>query len=124
MFIPNKVVQIRPNDVPWYSTELRRLKRKLIRVFRIAKRVNSNYQWDRYKRLNREYKEKLETAEKEFYKAKNDSLLSSRNNKTWWKTVNEVLGRNKNDNYPPIHMHVIVRKRQSFLTITFCLIIV
>ena len=102
MFIPNKVVQIRPNDVPWYSTELRRLKRRLIRIFRKAKRVNSIYHWDRYKRLNREYKEKLEMAEKEFYKAKNDSLSSSRNDKTWWKTVNEILGRNKKDNYPPI----------------------
>ena len=46
-------------------------------------------------------KKKLESAEKKFYKAKNYSLSSSRNNKTRWKTVNEVLG-NKNDNYPPI----------------------
>ena len=101
-FIPNKVVQIRPNDVPWYSTELRRLKRRVIRIFRKAKCVNTTYQWNRYKELNREYKEKLEKAEHEFYKAKNESLCSVKNDKKWWKTVNEILGRNKKDNFPPI----------------------
>ena len=28
--IPNRVVTIRPNDSPWFTTELRKLKRKIV----------------------------------------------------------------------------------------------
>ena len=103
-FIPNRVVLIRKNDLPWYSAELRRMKRIMLRVFRKAKRTMSEYHWGRYKELKKEYKEKLETAEKEYYKEKNESLASSstRNSKSWWETVNNILGRQKNDSYPPM----------------------
>ena len=76
----------------------------MLRVFRKAKRTMSDYQWGRYKELKREYKEKLEAAENKYYKEKNESLTSSstRNSKSWWETVNNILGRQKSDSYPPI----------------------
>lgn len=59
-------------------------------------------QWGRYNQLKREYKDKLDIAEKEYYNSRNKSLTSSRNTKSWWKVVNDVLGRSKNDTYPPL----------------------
>jgi len=101
-FIPNKNVLIRPKDLPWYNNELRKLKRNLIRVFKKARRVKSEYQWGRYKELKKVYNERLVTAENEYYASRNESLSTSHNSKFWWKTVNEVLGRKNNDTYPPL----------------------
>ena len=36
--IPNKVVTVRPNDSPWYTYELRLLKRKILRLFQKHKK--------------------------------------------------------------------------------------
>ena len=61
-FIPNKTVLIRPRDSPWYTCELRKMKRKLIRLYRIAKLKMTKYHWDKFKTFNR-----LDVAENNYY---------------------------------------------------------
>ena len=101
-FIPNKVVLIRPNDSPWFNNELRRLLRKMKRLFKKARSTLNADHWDQYKTIKVEFQNKLAMAESNYFKNKNESLGSSKNTKQWWKTVNEILGRGKNDSYPPI----------------------
>ena len=51
-FIPNKAVLIRPNDKPWYTNELRLLKRKAKRWYSKAKTTNKYAHWEKYKQLH------------------------------------------------------------------------
>ena len=46
-FIPNRTVTIRPNDTPWYTNELRLLKRKVQRTFRKFKRTSNDNDWEK-----------------------------------------------------------------------------
>ena len=102
MYIPNKMVLIRPKDSPWYTNELRKFKRKVNRLFKKAKRTLNPNHWNDYKQASREYKSKLDIAEENYNKSLYGSLVTSRNNKMWWKTVNNILGRGGDDSYPPI----------------------
>ena len=99
-FIPNKCVTIRPNDQPWYTNELRLLKRKVKRLFHKAKKTRSVENWERYKVCRNEYQSKLDEAELSFKTSQAESLTNSRNSKQWWGTVNKLLGKGGNDSYP------------------------
>jgi len=48
--IPSKVVTVRPNDKPWYDSEIRRFTKYRDRQ-RIARKRNSQVQWSKYKKL-------------------------------------------------------------------------
>ena len=102
-FIPNKQIVVRPRDSPWFTSELRGMRRKLLRFYKSAKNTGNTNDWNKYKTLNREYHECLNTAENDYNKKRNESLSCNRNSKTWWKIVNEILGRGGNDSYPPMY---------------------
>ena len=73
--IPNKTVMIRPNDVPWYTTKLRNLKRKVNRAFNKFKQVKSQANLDKYKNLSTDYHSELDIAESEYKRKISKSLL-------------------------------------------------
>ena len=79
------------------------MRRKLLRFYNSAKNTGNTNDWNKYKTLNREYHECLNTAENDYNKKRNESLSCNRNSKTWWKIVNEILGRGDNDSYPPMY---------------------
>ena len=62
-YIPNRNVLIRPKDSPWYSCELRRMNRKLVRLYKKAKQKKTDYHWSKYKLFNKIYHECLDKAE-------------------------------------------------------------
>ena len=62
MFVPNKVITIRPKDKPWYNNNLRKLKRKVIRYFRLAKSSGNEFRWNTYKTLNNQYHDMIADA--------------------------------------------------------------
>ena len=107
MFVPNKVVKVRPNDKPWFNSELRRLRRK---VHRAHKKLNvgptdQNYKakWDDYVSIRKKYKDSLKEASKKYNEQLNRTLSQSGvNEKKWWSTVNTILGRAGDDSIPPI----------------------
>ena len=101
-FIPNKSVLIRPKDSPWYTCELRKMKRKLIRYYHIAKAKMNTYHWEKYKKLRNDYQRGLNEAEQIYKQQLNDSLASSKTTKHWWNTIKHVIGRGNDDSYPPI----------------------
>ena len=47
--IPSKVVTVRPNDKPWYDSEIRRFTKYRDRQISIARKRNSQVQWSKYK---------------------------------------------------------------------------
>lgn len=100
-FIPMKSVLVRPKDSPWYNNELRKLKRKVLKLYKKAK-MNRNTYWNQYKEASLLYHDKLNEAEKQYKQQLNDSLANSKGEKSWWKTVKNILGNGNNDSYPPI----------------------
>ena len=103
LYIPNKIILVRPKDSPWFTNSLRKMRRKLIRTYHKAKLSFSKFYWDKYKTLNKEYHQCLNKAEEDFKTRRNNSLQQSRNTKQWWKTVKQILGRGGDDSYPPIY---------------------
>ena len=101
-FIPNKVVLVRPKDKPWYSNELRLLKRKVKRIYDKAKRTNQEGHWNRYKQLQLQYKQSLDEAASAHKNNLHDKLTKNRNSKTWWGIVRNILGRGSTESYAPI----------------------
>ena len=65
-YIPNKMILVRPRDSPRYSSELRKMKRKLLRLYRKAKTTSSEYHWKKYKDFNRVYHDSLNEAEAKY----------------------------------------------------------
>ena len=61
-YIPNKVVQIRIDDKPWYNTDLRKLSAQKNKVHRNAKRTNSPADWEKFRRVRNQYTEKIREA--------------------------------------------------------------
>ena len=102
---PNKQIFVCPHDSPWFTSELRGMKRKLLQFYKSAKNTGNTNDWNIlvYKTLNREYHECLNTAENEYNMKRNEALSCNRNSKRWWKTVNEILGRGGDDSYPPMY---------------------
>ena len=98
--IPNKMVLIRPRDSPWYSNNLRVLKRQVDRLYKKAKRIKTVLSWDRYKRSRNQYQASLDEAEKQYQKGLSQSLATTKNTKTWWSTVKNMLGRGGEESYP------------------------
>ena len=47
--IPSKNVVIRPDDKPWYDSELRRLTNYRNRQRKIAMRLKTDISWNKYK---------------------------------------------------------------------------
>ena len=82
-FIPNKQIFVCPRDSPWFTSELRGMRRKLLRFYKSAKNTGNTNDWNKYKTLNREYHQCLNTAENEYNKKQNESLSCNRNSKTW-----------------------------------------
>ena len=100
MFIPNKFILIRPNDKPWYTNALRHLKRRVKRLFHIAKRSNVKEHWERYKTERNNYQMNLDLAEDQHKQSLAESLCKTRNTKHWWGTCKSMLGKGGEDSYP------------------------
>ena len=101
--IPNKIITIRPDDVPWYNSHLRRLRNLRDRSYSTAKKKNNARFWEIYRQHRNKYINELHNAEEAYYSSMADKLSSSDTPpKTWWKTVKYFLGKNKESDLPPI----------------------
>ncbi len=101
LFIPNRSVLVRPRDSPWYTSELRKMKRKVIRLYHKAKSKMTSYHWNSFKSYRNTYHECLTKAELEYNQDLCDSLNTCRNGKKWWQTVKHMIGKGNDQSYPP-----------------------
>jgi hypothetical protein len=103
-YIPNRTVLIRPRDSPWFTSELRQMKRKLIRLYRKAKANmnDNNNNWIQYKQFKIQYHERLSTAQINYEKNLCQSLREDKIGRKWWSTIKQFMGKGNNQSYPPI----------------------
>ncbi len=92
--IPNKMATIRPNDIPWFNTNLRKLIRKRNRIHKQAKTVNNEQAWYKFRKIRNEVTSLLRKCKLE-YKNKiieqiNDNNVTA---KTWFKLAKKLTDK-------------------------------
>ena len=100
--IPNKVVIIRPTELPWINCHIKKLIRKRKRLFKIFRRTDNPHYWDRYKFLRNRVVTEIRNSKKNYFDNL-DRLLSTNttNSKLFWKTAKQVLNLGKTSNSIP-----------------------
>ena len=101
--IPNRKVTVRLGDKPWYSNELRLLKRRKNRIHKKAKFNNSPIHWHQFRIARNEYCQKLKAAEKQYYINLCDAVETNTfSNKSFWQTAKRFLGNNSDCTIPTL----------------------
>ena len=72
--IPNKTATIRPNDVPWYNSHLRKFKKINDRSHSYARKHNTRESWLTYRQNRNKYVNELKGAEEDYYQSMADKL--------------------------------------------------
>ena len=87
--IPHKDVTIRPNDKPWYDSEIRKYSRKRDRQKSKAVKSALQSDWTKYKTLRNKVNNLRKHAKETFYNNLEFSLCSNFNNnkKDFWKII-------------------------------------
>ena len=101
--IPNKKVTIRPNEPEWMNSKIKTLIRQRKRLFRKAKRTNTEHAWNKFKLKRNEVTKHLREGKiKYFQKLSQDLRNNSSNSKSWYKTASKFLLYDSNQNGVPI----------------------
>jgi hypothetical protein len=103
-YIPNKMILVRSKDSPWFSKELRNLKKEKDRIHRQAKLSNCPVIWSNFRKARNKYIGRLREAEEQYKhklanKLENPVQVSS---KQWWHITKQFLGKYSHDSIPPI----------------------
>ena len=64
--VPNKIVSIRENDEPWFTNDIRTLYEKKLKIHTLAKRLNSVWCWNLFKRIRNELTDKIRDRKQEY----------------------------------------------------------
>ena len=104
--IPHKDVVIRPDDKPWYDSEIRKFSRKRDRQKSKAAKTSSQNDWNKYKNLRNKVNNLKKHAKETFNNNLEFSLLSSfsNNKKDFWKIVKHFTSKKDSvSSIPPLY---------------------
>ena len=105
--IPNKNVQIRPNDKSWFTGHLRRLNRRKKRLFNHVKHTGSHESWENFKLARNTYQSELKLAKQNYDNHKYQRLADTgtKNSKKWWTLLKQVYKNNDiHEGIPPLEV--------------------
>ena len=90
--IPNKTITVRPQEAEWINSHIKRLIRQRKRLFRIAKRNNTEAAWAAFKRKRNDATNEIRKAKQTYFrKLTHDLQNNARNSKKWHKLSNKFL---------------------------------
>ena len=90
--IPNKIVTIRPSEPSWINSSIKRNIRQRKRLYRKAKRINTNLIWERFKHKRNEINSMIKTAKLQYKeKLAHELQTNDSNSKHWYKLTSELL---------------------------------
>ena len=86
-FIPSKEVTIRPNDKPWYDSEIRRLSRHRDRQKATEIARGRDSAWEKYKVLRNKVNNRIKYVKQRYYSHLDENLCNIRteNPQKYWK---------------------------------------
>lgn len=101
--IPNKVVKIRPSDAPWMNNNIKKNIRIRKRLYKKAKRTQSQYYWHKFKKARNETILLIREAKSDYFSKLSKKLKSGYlSSKDWWKTLKSFISKEKNNRIPPL----------------------
>ena len=105
--IPHKQVTIRPNDKPWYDSEIRKYSRLRDRLKRKSIQTKLPNDWIKYKQLRNKVNNLKKHAKETFFGNLENSLndLTENNPKKYWKTIKTLIkDSNTATTIPPLKL--------------------
>ena len=101
--IPNKLVTIRPNDIPWLNNNIRKLMRKRNKLHKKAKIVNNEQSWKRFREIRNEVTKQLREAKTNYENNLIVKLNSNTTNvKTWFKLAKQLSNKKQSQTIPTL----------------------
>ena len=95
--IPCKEVTIRPNDKPWYDSEIRTASRKRDRLRNKAAKSGTTQDWQNYKKIRNKVNNLKNHAKEQFFSNIESTIIEAKNTnpKQYWKLVKYFIKSNK-----------------------------
>ena len=95
--IPSKDVLIRPNDKPWYNSEIRSHSRQRDKLKTKALKTNKTDDWTKYKHARNKVNNLKKYAKEQYFSNMEDSIVDSNKNnpKLYWKLLKQLVKSNK-----------------------------
>ncbi|KAK3098188.1 hypothetical protein FSP39_017040 [Pinctada imbricata] len=101
--IPNKIITVRQNELPWVDSHIRRLIRRRNRYRKKAKRINSEYLWNKFKIIRNQVVNKLRNAKNNYYENICLKLKSNKfGTKEWWKLSKQLSNPSTKQSIPTL----------------------
>ena len=104
--VPNRVVTIRPKDLPWMYTcnDIRKSIRQRNRTHKLAKSTNDPTHWARFREARNRVTTLSRNSKINYFKRKLATSLQQGNlsSKDWWKITKQFLKQNKDSDIPPL----------------------
>ena len=92
-----------PQNPPWFNNEIRKIIRKRKRAHRHAKKVNTPTSWEKFRSLRNKSISAMRKSKQEFKDNLSNKITTGKfSSKAWWKTVKLLLGKDNNDDIPPL----------------------
>ena len=89
--IPNRVITVRNNDLPWLTNNIKKLMRKRNRLRRKAKNLNSQHFWNKFKIIRNKVVNLLREAKTKYHNDLCHKIKSHKfATKDWWKLVKQI----------------------------------
>lgn len=90
--IPNRTVTIKPHEPQWINSNIKRLIRQRKRLFKLAKRVNNEHAWNRFRQKRNAVTSIIRQAKKQYNESlANELKLNEHNSKLWYKISAQFL---------------------------------
>lgn len=100
---PSKIIKIDPRSKPWFTPELKSIRRKMMRLHKKQKRTKNQDDYDIYSQSREDYHNKiLEVVEVYNNKITMKLLNSSPNDKQFWKLAKQLLNKPSINSIPPL----------------------
>ena len=103
--IPSKTIIIRPNDKPWFNSDIRKEIRIRDRLHKLARRKNSTIHVQRYKAQRNKVNNMLKYAREQFFLSADEIVDSYSKNdpKSYWSLIRKLIkGTGSNFTIPPL----------------------
>ena len=87
----------------WFNNEIRKIIRKRKHAHRHAKKVNTQTSFEKFRSLRNKSISAMRKSKQEFKDNLSNKITTGKfSSKDWWKTVKLLLGKDKNDDIPPL----------------------
>jgi len=89
--IPNKIVTIRKSDPPWITSYIRKNIRKKNRLHKKAKKSNTAYKWEKFRKQRNKCVDIIRTARDTYYNDLSDKIISEKpGSKNFWTLIKKT----------------------------------